>query len=681
MANVRLSDDLARQALDAVERAGGNQSEAARQLGIPRETFQHRLREARSRNLDSYVAAKPFDVPELPSELPTIDELKRLRRDEWRRVNDAKKARKLIPIKIKIDGPIGIAHMGDPHVDDPGTNYPLLEAHTQLIDRTEGLFGATVGDIQNNWIGRLARLYGEQNTSARASWILAEDFVRSVHWLYMIAGNHDCVDTETEALTKRGWLKHNEISPIDEVLGLNTETGLCEWQPILGSVRKTVDRLYRIETRNVSLAGSAGHRVLHQTRDWKGRWRPWTYSAVSDLRNDHIQLPIAARSGDDDHPISDELIRVAGWLMTDATIHRPMNAVKFVQVTFFQRESKAALVCAALDAAGIEYSTRVRVRDPGEICGVVVKSAEPGWEMALSAQESRRLLALLDMRDRKSFPAWAWELSDRQFDILLEALVDGDGTRYEHATSMLFYKSEPIIDELQALCVMHGYAAHKAVFREKDYRLNILPKSTQIVVAAKRWIEEGPAEVWCLTVPLSNFLVRRNGKAHFTGNCWTGAGDPLQWMMRAQGGVLEAHGARLNLVFPNGREVRVNARHDFTGHSMWNTAHGPAKAAQSGWRDHILTCGHKHTSGYQVLKDPSTGLISHAIRVASYKHHDRYADEKGLPDQNIFECPVTIINPDAADERGLVTTIFWPEEGAEYLTWLRKRWASGKRAR
>ena len=55
-----------------------------------------------------------------------------------------------------------------------------------------------------------------------------------------------------------------------------------------------------------------------------------------------------------------------------------------------------------------------------------------------------------------------------------------------------------------------------------------------------------------------------------------------------------------------------------------------------GWRDHVLTAGHTHVSGYQVLKDPSTGLISHAIRIASYKEMDRYAEEKGLPDQNIF---------------------------------------------
>ena len=128
-------------------------------------------------------------------------------------------------------------------------------------------------------------------------------------------------------------------------------------------------------------------------------------------------------------------------------------------------------------------------------------------------------------------------------------------------------------------------------------------------------------------------------------DAWSGAGDPLEWIVSQQAGLYNNNGVRMNLIFPNKKEVRINARHTFAGHSMWNTAHGLSKAIQMGWRDHVLTAGHTHVSGYQVLKDPASGIISHAIRIASYKEMDRYAEEKGLPDQNIFKCPVTIIDP------------------------------------
>ena len=65
------------------------------------------------------------------------------------------------------------------------------------------------------------------------------------------------------------------------------------------------------------------------------------------------------------------------------------------------------------------------------------------------------------------------------------------------------------------------------------------------------------------------------------------------------------------------------------------------------------------------------------MQVASFKIMDSYADKLGLDDKNIFNCPVTIIDPryDDDDNR-LITTIFNPEKGAEYLNYLRKEYES-----
>ncbi|HDZ38409.1 MAG TPA: hypothetical protein ENH62_09015 [Marinobacter sp.] len=323
----------------------GNQTAAAESLGIHRTTFQHRLKIAKKQGV-VWPPTEPFETDELPDEIDPVELLERRKR-QFLRKTEAEEARRLIEVRIKIKGPIGIAHFGDPHVDDDGTDLPKLEKHTQICRDTEGLFAANVGDLHNNWIGRLARLYGEQSTSAAEAWALVEWLMGSVDWLYLIGGNHDC---------------------------------------------------------------------------------------------------------------------------------------------------------------------------------------------------------------------------------------------------------------------------------------------------------------------------------------WSGAGDPLKWITKHKGVIFEPWGARLNLVFPNGKQIRINARHDFTGHSMWNPAHGVAKAVQMGWRDHISTCGHKHISGYQLLKDPSSGLISHAIRVAGYKTYDRFAKERGLPNQNICPTTVTIIDPRFEDDDPrLITTLFDVEEASEFLTWKRSR--------
>lgn len=154
---------------------------------------------------------------------------------------------------------------------------------------------------------------------------------------------------------------------------------------------------------------------------------------------------------------------------------------------------------------------------------------------------------------------------------------------------------------------------------------------------------------------------------------WSGPGNPINWICSYGGRWNEPSAVRMELQFPNGCGVRVNARHDFKGYSMWNPAHGAMKAAQMGFRDHIMTCGHKHTTGYGVVKDPASGVVSHCMQVAGYKTLDAYSRDGGFLDGNISPCALTVIDPHAENERGRVTVFFDLEAGADFLTYLRKR--------
>ena len=344
----QFATDREHEHLNAIRNAGSIAG-AARELGISERRIYTALSRLRARAAKApQTAPVEFEVELPPDELAPVDELIESRKKAFARKHAAEVARKLIPVKVRIDGPIGICHGGDPHLDDNGTDIALVERHLDTIAKTAGLFGANVGDLQNNWIGRLARLWSEQGTSAQEAWQLVEWYLTSLNPLYLVGGNHDA---------------------------------------------------------------------------------------------------------------------------------------------------------------------------------------------------------------------------------------------------------------------------------------------------------------------------------------WTGSGDPIKWMMRSQVGIYEAHGVRLNLVFPNKKEVRVNARHDFSGHSMWNPNHGPMKAVQMGWRDHILTCGHKHEAFVTgPMKAPSNGLLSWAVRCGTYKVHDRYGKEKGLPDQIPFSACVTIIDPQYADDdTRLITVIPDVEEAAEFLTWKRGR--------
>lgn len=341
-----LSDAECQAAVNALARHG-SVGAAARSLSLHRQTYQDRLKVAKARG----IRPTQFSVKAPAGETLPVDAIRRRRKEQFAQLRQAKLDRVLTPLKVLADGPIGIVHFGDPHLDDDGTDLEKIEQHTEIVRKTEGLFAANIGDGINAWTGRFARLYAEQSTSEAEAVALYEWWLSSIapHMIYCIGGNH------------------------------------LAWHSGMGI-------------------------ALHK------------------------------------------------WILANCS-----------------------------------------------------------------------------------------------------ALFDNSSVRFD-------------------------------------------------------------------------------------------------------------------MQFPNGKRVRINARHDFAGHSMWNTVHGALKAATMGWRDHILTCGHTHTSGYAVLKDPATGLISHAIRVSSYKTFDRYAHEKGLPNQDIFPSVVTIIDPTRDDDDPrLIHTCFDVEQGADYLRWLRKR--------
>jgi transposase-like protein len=348
MAGTQLSEDLLREALEAYERCNNSKRAAAKLLGVPRQTFDHWIREAQRRG----IKTTGFEPVSLPDEHLPIEEILARRERQFEQKRRYEEASKLIPVRVTVRGPIGILHFGDPHLDDDGTDIGMIRRHVEIVKTTEGMFGANVGDTTNNWIGRLARLYGEQSTSAVEAWRLAEWFLGQFRWLYLIGGNHDC---------------------------------------------------------------------------------------------------------------------------------------------------------------------------------------------------------------------------------------------------------------------------------------------------------------------------------------WSGAGDPIKWIARQTDSLYKSSEVRLALNFPNGAVVRVNARHDFSGTSIYNAAHGPMKALTWGVRDHIAICGHKHISGYGVVKDPDTGIAMHAIQLASYKIYDRYAKQKGMRDQTISPCAVTIIDPYLPPEHPDLVKVYWcPEEGAKALEDKRRRWKSKK---
>jgi hypothetical protein len=225
---------------------------------------------------------------------------------------------------------------------------------------------------------------------------------------------------------------------------------------------------------------------------------------------------MSANSGLSDSGIaSDDELRMAAWLLTDGTI-----AAKDA-VVIYQSGEKVSLITDILDRLGWKYRVGSRQRNTAAIAGrELVSKPQVAHEVFILAGPGRsRLLELVPVKDGH-LPEWVMGLSDRQFHVFLSAFVDGDGSRHPSYpdTSWMAYGLKPILDDLQAACVTHGWRASLTEYRDGDWRLNLCPRLEGSLKGKKVETRPYSGRVWCVTVPNGTTITRRNGRVLISGN-------------------------------------------------------------------------------------------------------------------------------------------------------------------
>jgi hypothetical protein len=146
----------------------------------------------------------------------------------------------------------------------------------------------------------------------------------------------------------------------------------------------------------------------------------------------------------------------------------------------------------------------------------------------------------------------------------------------------------------------------------------------------------------------------------------------IDWALDNTSTVSQPHGVRLQLNFPQGESMRIHARHDFPGNSIYNASHGLRRETLFGFKDHILLAGHRHVDAHAMVAHPDEPYVSHLYRVSGYKIIDDYADERRFIPMRFAPSVTLILNP-MADLPAERVKGFWDTEAAaDYLTWLRR---------
>lgn len=171
------------EALEALKKEGSLRK-AAKYLGVSHSAVQRAL---------AKIKESDVEIDDVPDEARDVGTIWAEREKQFAQRKSYIDIKNHLKARIKIDGPVGILHFGDPHLDNLGTDVFQLREHADIVRKTKGMFAVNIGDTTDNWVGRLKRKYENTPVSKREGLLLAEDFIRSLmgKWLVTIGGNHD----------------------------------------------------------------------------------------------------------------------------------------------------------------------------------------------------------------------------------------------------------------------------------------------------------------------------------------------------------------------------------------------------------------------------------------------------------------------------------------------------------
>lgn len=350
-----------------------------------------------------------------------------------------------------------------------------------------------------------------------------------------------CLDAQTEVLTKRGFQGPDGVRSDDVVAAFDYATGAIQWLPITGRVRRPLagdERMYSLQTPTVNLRVTGGHRMVmarfNTTQGPNYGWTGWRVVTAEQMAtfNGGLRIPVAGVEKAHGVPLTDDELRFLGWFVTDGHLSRKSGQVQIAQseMSKFYPHLKRTL-----DACAFQYGTYKRTKKTnygGNAPLIVHKISRTGPKKPNGKRGWAALEPYLDKDLNDLYEA----LDARQLGVFLEAVYMGNGAHRAGTTGWdIITGSLVFAERLQSLCIRRGWRANvsvlpaeKSLTRTRDaYLLHVKHVDVRCLGGAnskdRAHLAEVPAIpgelVWCVANDLGTLVIRRHGKTAIVGNC------------------------------------------------------------------------------------------------------------------------------------------------------------------
>ena len=236
-----------------------------------------------------------------------------------------------------------------------------------------------------------------------------------------------CVDTATEALTKRGWLNIDDICEDDTILSYSD--GSLTWSSIKSIYRGQYDGLmHYLTVRGMDALITPNHKLVTERGLVK----------VEHLIESDRVILMGDAVEDGSGSYEDSLVELAGWIVTEGCYESNENGIK--RITIYQNSgSKADRIRNCLIKLGYKFSEST--------------PKTKNITFAVSREDSRVIAKLLPNKNLTM--DFILSLTNSQRELLINTMIDGDGWRV-NGHRRYVQKSKDGIDMLQVLCTLAG---------------------------------------------------------------------------------------------------------------------------------------------------------------------------------------------------------------------------------
>jgi thymidylate synthase ThyX len=365
-----------------------------------------------------------------------------------------------------------------------------------------------------------------------------------------------CFDDKTEVLTRNGWRLFQDLNGDEEVLTRNPRSGAAEYQrPIMFHRFPYNDELYCAEGRDISFAVTPEHRQFGRFMLPSRRLGEYEFVRTDDIGSRVFAIECAAEGWTGEYPdavelpavsYSQRLANAAGEYGTRETAvaarplmgHDQMAALAQL-CTYYATEGSlsrqtgsgqgiviygnhVASVVALCNVMGLPHSIWT---DPRNGVERVIIGGGIQWRTFFEQECGRG-------SPNKKLPRWVLDLPTEQLREIWNILVRTDGHTYASGRQILVTTSPELAGQCQEILCKIGHKSivtRQANSQGTNYPTYVVSRKSPKPALINRHvpIRRVPyqGDVFCVSVGNGTVFVRRDGKPHFSGNCYLSFGE------------------------------------------------------------------------------------------------------------------------------------------------------------